>query len=152
MDFDKVTQGSLILLAGAAIKALWDSFQAGRVKRVPVYVTTKEFTAALKERDEHCPGLAAYRNKTDTKLSKYVTTKEFTAALKERDEHCPGLAAYRDKTDTKLSNMDKRLDKGAEDFGKIREDIGEIKIVLAGMKVLLETKIESITIKPKDGN
>lgn len=69
---------------------------------------------------------------------------------KRREECCIAVIENQMATiDIRLKETEKQLDRGREDFRLLRADIGEIKMVLSGMKAIMENKIETITFKPK---
>lgn len=57
------------------------------------------------------------------------------------------LFAYQAKTDIRIAELERQSLAATEEFKGMRKDLGEIKEALAGMKGILETKIQTITIK-----
>jgi peptidoglycan hydrolase CwlO-like protein len=51
--------------------------------------------------------------------------------------------------DIRVTETEKQLDRGREDFKELRGDISDIKEGMAGLKSIVENKIETIILKSK---
>ena len=120
---DKQVLGYLAVLAfGFLGKVLWDWFNGGRVEKTAPYMTVK----ACEECRQRCC---------------VADLKKSVAA------HSQEAEGFKAQTEERLKSIDKRLDRGSEDFKAIMGEISEIKESLIRISTSFEAYIKAQELK-----